>query len=141
MRETEGVFIDYLKKKGLRYTGQRRHILSLFLRTERHVTTEEFYRIVRENYKDIGFSTVFRTMRHICESGIGREIDLGDGIKRFEHKLGHEHHDHLICIKCGRFIEVLDPEIEKLQEKIAAKHNFQMIRHKMELFGYCNKCK
>lgn len=140
MKKAEDTFVNYINSKGLKYTSQRKAILDTFLRTERHITTEEFYRMVRERYENIGFSTVFRTMKHICESGIGREIDLGDGIKRFEHKLGHEHHDHLICIRCGKFIEVMDPEIERHQEKISAKHKFKMVSHKMDLFGYCSNC-
>jgi Fur family ferric uptake transcriptional regulator len=140
VKDAYRVFIGYLKEQGLKFTSQREAILGLFLETERHVSTDEFYRLVRKKYHRTGYSTVFRTMKHIAGSGIAREVDFGDSIVRYEHKLGHEHHDHLICIKCGRFIEVMSPRIEQLQEDLARKHNFNVVKHKMELFGYCKNC-
>lgn len=140
MKDVDKVFIDYLKSKGLKFTPQREAILDLFLKTERHVSTDEFYRLVRKRYPRIGYSTVFRTMKRILDSGIAREVDFGDGIVRYEHRMDHEHHDHLICLGCGRFIEVMSLRIEQLQEELAKRHNFNVVKHKMELFGYCKNC-
>jgi Fur family ferric uptake transcriptional regulator len=80
-------------------------------------------------------------MRVICGAGLAREVDFGDGARRFEHEYRHQHHDHLVCLKCGRVIEVMSQEIEKLQERLAKKHNFTPIRHRMKIFGTCRKCR
>lgn len=139
-REIE-IFTEYIKKLKLKNTPQRMKVLEIFLNTEAHISCDELYRIVRRKNPDIGYTTVYRTLKIIQDSGIGREVDFGDGIKRLEHEFGHKHHDHLICLKCGNFHEVFDSEIEHLQEKLAKKYNFRSSWHKMDIFGYCQRCK
>lgn len=134
------IFVDYLKKKGLKLTGQRRKTLELFLKAERHLSVDDLYDIARKRYPDIGRATIFRTMKLLCEAGIAREVDLGDKKVRYEPKYGHQHHDHLVCVKCGRFIEVLDPEIERLQAQLCRREAFLPQRHKMDIFGICKRC-
>ncbi len=141
MKSPKDVFSQYLRNKGIRQSKQREHILGVFLKIEKHLTTAELYAIVRKKYPNIGYATVYRAMRTICEAGLAEKIDFGDGATRYEHKYGHEHHDHLICLKCSRFIEARKPEVEKLQEKMAKEHRFTPIRHKMQIFGICKKCK
>ena len=120
---------------------QREQILDIFLKTEHHPTINDLYDLVRKKHPQIGLATVYRTMKVICDAGLARETDFGGGIRRFEHKYKHQHHDHLICLNCGSIIEVLNPEIEKLQENLAKKHRFKAVRHKMEIFGFCQNCK
>lgn len=140
MRREFEVFADFVRSKNLRHTSQRDKVLAVFLKTERHVSVEELYKLVKKEEPAIGYTTVYRTMRLLSESGLCQEFDFGDGVARFEHKYGHEHHDHLICIKCGRFIEVLSPKIEKMQVGLAKKYAFTPIRHKLQIFGICKKC-
>ena len=141
MSKESGIFIDYLKKRDLKLTDQRKIILDVFLKTERHLSVEDLYSIAKKRDTSIGQATVFRTLKLLCEADIAKEVDLGDGKKRYEHKYGHEHHDHLVCLECGRFIETMDPNIEKLQEELCRKHGFKPRRHKMQIFGICKKCK
>src|SRR3989338_3760793 len=141
MRKEFQIFAEFIKTKNLRHTPQRERILDIFLSTERHVSCDELYRLVRKQDRNIGFTTVYRTMKLLSESGLCGEIDFGDGVLRFEHKYGHEHHDHLICVKCGRCIEVMKPEIEKMQDKLAKRHGFTPTNHKLQIFGICRKCK
>lgn len=89
----------------------------------------------------MGFATVYRTLKLLCECGLGRELKFEDGTARYEHLYGHRYHDHLVCTRCGRFVEVVDPEIERLQEKLAKRHGFQPERHWLEIYGVCRKCK
>lgn len=140
MNKELDIFISFLKAKNLKLTNQREEILSIFLKTERHLTTEDLYHIAKKRDPNIGQATVFRTLKLICEAGIAREVDFGDKKVRYEHRYGHEHHDHLVCTKCGRFIEAMNPEIEKLQDKLCRKFSFSPTRHKMEIFGICKKC-
>lgn len=136
-----GIFIDYLRKKDLKLTDQRKIILDVFLKTERHLSVEDLYNIAKKKDSSIGQATAFRTLKLLCEADIAKEVDLGDGKTRYEHKYGHEHHDHLVCLECGRFIETMDPKIEKLQDELCKKHGFTPQRHKMQIFGICKKCR
>jgi len=141
MKSAKMVFRQHLKNKGLLHSKQREQILDVFLRTERHPTIDDLYELVRRKNPKIGLATVYRAMKVICDAGLAREVDFGDGIRRFEHKYQHQHHDHLVCLECGRVIEVLSPEIKKLQERLAKKYSFTSLRHRMQIFGICRKCK
>ena len=135
------VFVDYLRKKHLKLTDQRNAILNIFLKTERHLSVDDLYDIVRKKDSSIGHATVFRTLKLLSEAGIAKEVNLGDGKTRYEHKYDHEHHDHLVCLECGKFIEAVDSKIERLQEKLCKRHGFVPQQHKMEIFGICKKCR
>ncbi|MFC1703531.1 Fur family transcriptional regulator [Candidatus Omnitrophota bacterium] len=135
------LFLEYLNQKNLKSTKQRVKILEKFLEAKKHLSAEELYRMIRQSDPFIGYTTVYRTLKLICEAGLAQEVDFGDGFTRFERSLGQEHHDHLICLQCGSFVEVLDPELERLQTKLAKRHKFIPTKHKMQIFGYCKKCK
>ena len=135
------IFRQHLKNKGMLQSKQREQILDIFLKTEKHPTINDLYDLVRKKHPQIGLATVYRTMRIICDAGLARETDFGGNTKRFEHKYKHQHHDHLVCLNCGRITEVISPAIEKLQENLARKHRFKAVRHKMEIFGFCKTCK
>ncbi len=135
------IFDEYISKNNLKHSEQRIKILEIFLRSERHLTADELYRLVKKVLPSVGYATIYRTLKHLTESGICRDIKLEDGITRYESLYGHEHHDHLICMKCGKFVEVMDPEIEKLQEKLAHSKGFIPVRHKLEMYGLCKECK
>lgn len=133
-------FEQFVARKGLRHTEQREKVLDVFLATERHVTVQELYDLVRNKHKGIGYATVARTMKLICESGLCRQVDFGDGALRYEHKYDHEHHDHLICAKCGKFEEIYSPKLEKIQRELVKKHGYVQESHKLDIFGLCPEC-
>lgn len=137
----EHLFENYLATKSLKHSRQRQAILSAFLSIDQHLTAEELYGIVKKSWPAIGFATVYRTLRLLCECGLIRELKFEDGVTRYEHLYGHCHHDHLICTKCGRFIEIVDEDIERLQEKLFDRYGFYPQRHRLELYGVCKKCK
>jgi Fur family ferric uptake transcriptional regulator len=141
LKEARTVFTDFLSKRDLRMTPQRGLILDVFLKTESHLTSEDLFNLVRRRDKSIGQATVYRTLKLLSESGIAIEVDFGDGVARFEHKYGHDHHDHLICELCKKSIEVVDNQIEALQEKLACRHDFLLKGHKLYLFGICKECR
>jgi Fur family transcriptional regulator, ferric uptake regulator len=132
---------DYLALKNLKTSEQRIRILDVFSGAGKHLTAEEIYLAVRKKYPGLGYATVYRTLKILCDAGICRELRSEDGTCRYEHQIQDEHHDHLICTKCGRFVEVVEPEIERLQEKLFQKHSFYPQRHRMELYGVCKKCR
>lgn len=139
--DAKAKFEHFLEEKGLRMTPQRSLIVDVFLRTERHMNSDDLYNLVKKKDRSIGQATVYRTLKLLLESGIAREVDFGEGMTRYEHEYGHEHHDHLICERCRTSIEVVDPRIEEFQEKLARDHGFAMTRHKLDMFGICAKCR
>ena len=139
--EENKIFDQYVRSKGLKQSSQRKEVLWTFLKTEKHLTADELHRLVKKKIPAIGIATVYRTLKLLKESGLGREIKLEDGITRYEHLYNHEHHDHLVCSGCGSLTEVLDPEIEKLQDKLARKHGFKIDSHKLEIYGTCKQCR
>lgn len=141
MKRIKEEYYNYLQRNGIRNSKQREKILDIFLETKSHLTIAELYNEVRNKHTNIGQATIYRAMKIICESGIAEEIDLGDGTKRFELKHGQKHHDHLICLSCGKIIEVINDEIEKLQDVMCNEYNFTAVSHKLQIFGYCPDCK
>lgn len=133
-------FNKFLRQKGLRQTKQRDEIVKLFLRMERHLSTQELFDIVRKKDKDVGYATVARTLKLLAESGLCRVVDFGDGVQRYEHKYGHEHHDHLICTKCGKFVEIYSKKLESLQKELVRRHGYIQEYHKLDIFGICPRC-
>ncbi len=138
--DAKRVFEEFLTKKNLRMTYQRQVILNLFLQEQRHLSPEELYDMVKVHDPSIGQATVYRTLKLLCEAGIAREVEFGDGVMRYEPEYGRAHHDHIICTDCGDKVEVYDPEIEALQEKMAEREGFRLTHHKMYLYGICKKC-
>ncbi|MCM8778726.1 MAG: transcriptional repressor [Candidatus Omnitrophica bacterium] len=141
LQKEEKIFEEYLQTKNLKHTQQRQVILQIFLSVNRHLTADELYRLVHKEHPSIGYATIYRTLKLLCECGLCRELRFEDGTTRYEHLYGHQHHDHLICTKCGRFVEVVDLEIERLQERLAKRYGFYSQRHRMELYGICKRCR
>lgn len=134
------VFRGYLQTKGLKYTMPREEILAIFLSIEKHVTAQELYENVHKKFSSIGYATVYRTLKHLSACGLCREVGLDARSVRYEHLYGHSHHDHLICTKCGKIIEIVDKDIERIQERLYRKYGFIPQRHKFELYGECAGC-
>lgn len=140
MENAWNIFQTFLKKKNLKHSDQRKALLEVFITSGKHLTTEELYLALRERSIPIGYTTVHRTLKLLCEAGLARETKFEDGVGRYEMRYGHEHHDHLICTKCGMFIEVVDQKIEELQRKLVEHYGFTENYHRMEIYGICKKC-
>jgi Fur family ferric uptake transcriptional regulator len=140
-RVKKKAFRDFIVNKGLKSTRQRDIILDAFLASDRHMSIEELYLKLRSKNPNIGYATVYRTLKLFAESGIAREIQFGDGQTRYEHVNEGEHHDHLVCTRCGAIAEFANEAIEKLQDEVANSHGFLIENHKLELYGICAKCR
>jgi Fur family ferric uptake transcriptional regulator len=134
------VLIDYLRERKLKVTPHRELILDTFLNNEGHRSVEDIYRTVRAQDPRIGYTTVYRTMKILVECGLAREIDLADGITRYEHLFNHEHHDHMICMECGANIEFLNAEIETVQDEASEQLGFKVMDHRLQIYGVCREC-
>src|SRR5947207_9963557 len=140
MTEEQEVFLKHIQKKGLKRTAQRDLILEVFLGNEGHVSGEDLYRLVRKQDPNVGQTTVYRTLRLLTDAGLAREVRFGDGRAHYEHNYKHEHHDHMICSVCGKIIEFYSPELEAIQDTMAAKHKFQLTSQLLRMIGICADC-
>jgi Fur family ferric uptake transcriptional regulator len=139
--EEQEVFLKHIQRAGLKRTAQRDLILDVFLRTEEHLSSEDLYSLVKREDPSIGQTTVYRTLKLLTDAGLAREVRFGDGRTRYEHNYKHPHHDHMICTECGKTIEFFSADLEKLQDKIAARHKFDITHHTLRMFGYCEDCR
>lgn len=119
---------------GMRMTDQRRVIARVLSASHDHPDVEELHRRSVAVDPRISIATVYRTVRMFEENGILSRLDLGDGRARYE-EMPESHHDHLIDTRSGKIIEFNDPELEALQEKIAARLGYKLVDHRLELFG------
>ena len=134
-------FKDFLIAQGLKSTHQRELILEEFLRAGSHLSTEDLYLRLRRKNPRIGYATVHRTLKLFAECGIAEQRNFGDGQARYEASAHDEHHDHLICVVCGKIVEFEDPRIEELQIEVAGGLGFSIERHRLELYGCCSDCR
>jgi Fur family ferric uptake transcriptional regulator len=98
---------------------------------------EELLNEVKKVNPRIGYATVYRTLHLLVESNLVEERRFGDGLARYEGHSDVEHHDHMICLECGMISEFFNPRLEALQEKLAEENNFEIYRHRLELYGAC----
>ena len=132
------VFQKYLTERGLRHTHQRQLIVDFLLRADHHVTMSDVYQALKG--KGIGKVTVFRTLKMLEECRLAERVTSPHGQAKFEIKYERPHHDHLICVECGRIREVQWPEVERIQEKTCKNLNFLPLWHRHEIFGRCQNC-
>ena len=120
--------------KGVKLTEQRKIIAKVMSEANDHPDVDELYTRVSKIDAKISIATVYRTVKLFEESGIVAKHDFKGGKARYE-ELSESHHDHLIDVKTGEIIEFVDEEIEKLQKKVAEKYGYELVDHKLELYG------
>ena len=138
-REEKEVFAAYLAKNRLKRSEQREAILDAFLRSHRHLSVDDLFQLVQKRRPDIGRTTVYRTLKLLQAAGLAQELAL-EGHTRFEREWKREHHDHFICRSCGDIIEFSNPEIERIQDEVAAEIGFTIMGHKHQIYGLCRNC-
>ncbi len=119
---------------------ERFRILEVFLNTEYHVTDTELFQIL----KDRGFvftpEFVRDTLSLMCRFGFAQKNEFDDGVVRYEHRHLGQHHDHLICTRCGKITEFRNEELEAVQVRIASAYGFHMLQHGLKIYGICSEC-
>ena len=141
MLEQLQTFAEYITQKGLKNTPQRRLIAEVFFESGKHLTTEELYDVVRGVDDRIGQATVYRTLKLLCDAGLAKGHHFGETTTRYEPIDDGSHHDHLLCTHCGKNVEVIDDDIERLQIELAKRYGFTLTSHRMLLFGVCGDCR
>ena len=130
---------DDLKSSGLKATGPRLKILDVFQRSpERHLTAEDVYKALLAEDADIGLATVYRVLMQFEQAGLLSRSHFESGKSVFELNEGR-HHDHLVCLTCGRVEEFYDAQIEARQRAVAEARGFELQDHALALYGVCTK--
>ena len=132
--------IDELKSTGLKATLPRLKILEVFQKStqQRHMTAEDVFRVLLEERSDIGLATVYRVLTQFEQAGILSRSHFESGKAVYELNEG-QHHDHLVCLDCGRVEEFYDPEIERRQNEVAKLKGFEIADHALSLYAHCTK--
>ena len=138
--QEHGIVEAHLRQRGFRWTNQRSLIVRTALGSHEHFTAEELLELCRRSDPKVSRATVYRTLAVLEEAGFVEGLDTGDGGRRFEHVLGHEHHDHMVCVQCGAIFEFRDDELERRQEAAAKKIGFRIERHSLRIHGRCRDC-
>jgi len=129
---------EELKRAGLKITLPRIKILSILQNPKnQHVSAEDVYKILLEQHEEIGLATVYRVLNQFDDAGIITRHHFEGGKSVFE-LTQKQHHDHLVCLKCGKVVEFEDDIIETRQSDIAKSHNIKLTNHSLYLYGECN---
>ncbi len=130
---------EYLKDNNLRFTTERVIILEEIFSFPSHFDAEQLFIHIRKKHRQISPATVYRTLELLYNIGIIKKENLGQDYASYELILDMPHHDHLICVVCGKVVEFVDEEIERRQKEICEKNGMEMIRHQLQIFGRCKE--
>jgi len=142
LNEIKREFTKFLKKKNMKITRSRLDLIDLIASYGKHFEVEELTNwIALQSDKNVSRSTVYRTIKLLQEFGIIREVIKYGGRTVYEFVVGKTHHEHLVCVSCGKIIEFVSEDIERLQDQVCEEYNFLPIRHRLEIFGVCEDCR
>ena len=128
------LLVEALKKEGLRFTEQRKFIWDEITSSNDHREAEDIFLSLRKKNINVSRATVYRTIDVLVKNNLVRKLDIGDAPSKYENKIDSHHHDHMICLETGDIIEFYNEELENLQDEIAKKHGYKVVRHVHQLF-------
>lgn len=133
-----------LEEGAKRLTPQRELIIKIFLdRPGEHLSAEEVYQLVKEDFRDLGMATVYRTLEMLTKLDVLQQIHFNDGRARYEINLEttdvHRHH-HMVCMRCGRVEEFQEDLLEALEARLRDDRGFRVVDHELKFYGTCHQC-
>lgn len=128
-----------IRKNGLKNSKQREFILKVLYENGGHLSPEDILMLAKDNYRGASISSIYRILGFLEKEGFVHSIEIDKSGKKYE-IAGGTHHDHIICVNCGKIIEFYSKEMEELQEKIAKGHGAKIISHDMRIFAVCKEC-
>ncbi len=141
MRKPLDTLRSYLKTHDLKLTKQRKIALEAVAGLHSHFTAEELIEHLANRGTPVSKATVYRTLSLLVESGHLETRDFGRGALLYEHIHGHKHHDHIVCIDCGKIVEFRNAQIEEIQKKVASRKGFRIESHVLKIYGRCKRCR
>ena len=133
------LFKRYLRAKGKNITRVRQRIVEEVFRSKEHFDVPTLWARLRD--ANVSVSTIYRTLELLVDSGLVRPVDLGDKHLHYEHIFGRRHHEHMICVGCGKVLEFYEQKLEGMILELAERHNFQHHSHNLQVFGLCAECR
>jgi len=141
LEEARRLWRAFVEQRGLNSSKTRDAVVDVFFETTAHATLQDLFDAARKRQTGVSFATVYRTMRLLDEAGLADARNFGEGKSTlYEVAAGRAHHDHLICEACGKIVEFVDEDVETLQDQIARRYGFSLLRHRHELYGLCATC-
>jgi Fur family transcriptional regulator, ferric uptake regulator len=135
-------FSSFLAGKSLRYTAERQAVVGAVFEKHRHFEADDLLVWARAHHPRVSRATIYRTLELLVSAGLVRQMTFGDkSAQHYEQVLGIPHHDHLICLACGRVQEVFSADLEREQDALCARHGFEVHHHNLEVFGLCRRCR
>ncbi len=135
-------FTKFLKRKNMKITQSRLKLIDLIAQYGKHFEVEELVNwIASQGDKGVSRSTIYRTIKLLQEFGVIKEVIKQNNRTIYEFVAGKAHHDHLVCMECGKIIEFVNEDIEKLQDEVCERYNFLPTHHRLEIFGICADCR
>ncbi len=134
------LFRKYLHRRHLPLTHQRETIVMALFQSDGHLSVDDLADLLHQQGEHVGKATIYRTLRLVVEAGLARELDFGEGFKRYEHQAGKDGYDHLVCTECGKAVRFRRPAVDRLQEEIAEQAGFKVMRRRLEIYGTCPEC-
>lgn len=135
------IFRKYLERRGLKLTAERQAVFDVLFVRHEHVEPDEILVRLRAKGKKISRATIYRTLELLVDSGIVGRVRVRESGYRYERLRAGEHHDHLICIECGRVLEFFEPKIESLQDEVCERYGFLALSHSHQMRGICRQCR
>lgn len=141
MGEEIALFRSFIRRKGLRNTPEREEIIGEIFAANNHFDVDELYLRLRSKGSRVSKASIYRNIPLIMECGLIKEVWHEDGHMHYEPILGEGHHCHLRCVKCGKVIEFVEEELQAIEKRLARKHNFLVVDHRLDVVGYCSDCR
>ncbi len=142
LEEIKREFTKFLKKKNMKVTQSRLSLIDLIASYGKHFEVEELASwIATQADRSVSRSTIYRTIKLLQEFGVIKEVIKQGNRTIYEFVAGKAHHDHLVCVECGKIIEFVNEDIEKLQDQVCEEYSFQPLHHRLEIFGICSECR
>lgn len=136
----EEQFQYYLQRNNFKYTKERKEVLKAIATLRRHFHAEDIHQQIKKQRSNVSLATVYRTVPLLINSGLITETLYDGGRAVYEKIYNKPHHDHLVCLRCGKIIEFTYPDVEKIQKNICQIYSFLPIEHRLEIKGYCQDC-
>lgn len=143
MADPKTILREYCGRKDMRYTRERAMIVDEIYRKDGHFDIDGLFLRIRARHPKtrLAKGSIYRTLPHLIQAGLIRESLTDEGRACYEQTLGHTHHDHMKCVRCGKIFEFYEKRIDEMQQELCRKRGFRMLWHKHVIGGYCSKCR
>lgn len=140
MKSEMDIFLEYIRRRGLRRTPEREQILAEIFATHQHFDVDSLYLSLRSKGAKVSKASIYRALPLFIDCGLIREVDFNDGHWHYEHIYGHDHHHHLRCLTCGEVLEFEEPGLSCLGIRLWQEYGYTVVSHHLDVKGYCRAC-